>query len=66
VALGAVTISRLPNWQNAEAFASRALFARPISWFGHKAMADVNEEREEYLPAIRHMLLTLYDVSDQE
>ncbi len=65
VAFGAVTISHLPNWQNAEALASHALFARPISWFGHKAMADVNEERKEYLPAIRHMLLTLYDVSDQ-
>lgn len=65
VAFGAVTVSHLPNWQNAEALASHTLFARPISWFGHKAMADVNEERKEYMPAIRHMLLTLYDVSDQ-
>ncbi len=65
LAFGAVTISHLPHWQNAEALASHALFARPLSWFGHKAMADVNEERKEYMPAIRHMLLTLYDVSDQ-
>ena len=33
LAFGAVTISHLPNWQNAEALASHALFARPLTLY---------------------------------